>query len=137
MELAGAAAEGLSGYVARFLDWASGLGQSGMAGTGAASEIQTGTTVYRVFGDGAEAFGKYWTTVNPNTVNDFRTAAGLFPQNTGRFVIEGTITDTTGITVDGAAAGPSGVGGGLTQVIIPNPEEQLIINQVSGVNPPF
>lgn len=96
-----------------------------------------GTTVYRVFGGEAKGVGQYWTTVNPGSVANYRSTAGLFPGNTGQFVIQGTITDTSGVTFQFAAPGPGGVGGGLPEVFVPNPGSQIDITNVSGVNPPF
>lgn len=66
-----------------------------------------------------------------------REAAGLYPGNTGRFVMEAEITDTNGIMVRLAEAGPGGVGGGLPEVIIPNAEAQVRVLRVSGANPGF
>ena len=97
----------------------------------------TGATVYRVFGGEAKGAGQYWTTVNPGSIADYRTTAGLFPGNTGQFVIQGTFTDTSGVTFQLAAPGPGGIGGGLAEVFVPNPEGQISITGVSGVNPPF
>jgi hypothetical protein len=97
----------------------------------------TATTVYRVFGGEAKGVGQYWTTVNPGSVTNYRSTAGLFPGNTGQFVIQGTITDTSGVTFQLAAPGPGGVGGGLPEVFVPNPGSQISITNVSGVNPPF
>lgn len=96
-----------------------------------------GTQLYRVFGNEARGLGNYYTTVNPGTVADFRTTAGLFPGNSGSFVLEGTLKNTEGVIFRGAAPGPGGVGGGLPEVFVPNPATQININRVSGVNPPF
>ena len=68
---------------------------------------------------------------------NYREAAGLFPENTGRFVIEGRVTNTGGISLRGALKGPGGVGGGFPELLVPNPEQQICIVCVSGVNPEF
>jgi hypothetical protein len=99
--------------------------------------VQQGTQLYRVFGNEARGLGNYYTTVNPGTVADFRTTAGLFPGNSGSFVLEGTLNNTEGVIFRSAAPGPGGVGGGLPEVFVPNPATQININRVSGVNPPF
>jgi hypothetical protein len=96
-----------------------------------------GMQLFRVFGDDAKGLGNYYTTVDPSTVANFRDAAGLFPGNTGRFVLEGTLNDTEGVIVRTAAPGPGGAGGGLPEVYVPNPQTQINIRNVSGINPPY
>lgn len=94
-------------------------------------------TLYRVFGGEARGLGQSWSPVNPGTISDFRRAVGLYPGNTGRFLIEGTLNDPTGVLFRPALAGPGGMGGGLPEVIVPNPGIQICIVCVSGINPPF
>jgi hypothetical protein len=56
--------------------------------------------------------------------------------NAGPFVSEGTIIEPSGVTTRSARpldANP----GGLPEVVIPNPEMQIDLTRVSGVNPPF
>jgi hypothetical protein len=107
----------------------------------AADAITEGIKVYRVFGGEATPFGNpapgSWTTVDPATVENFREAAGLFPGNTGRFVVEGELTSTEGVTVRASLPGPGGVGGGLPEVVIPNASQVVNVTRVSGVNPEF
>lgn len=103
----------------------------------AAADSAGGTTVYRVFGGEANGLGQYWTTVDPGSIPDYRGTAGLFPGNTGQFVIQGTLNDTSGVSFQLAAPGPGGFGGGLPEVFVPNPGSQISITGVSGVNPPF
>jgi hypothetical protein len=114
---------------------------AGGAGTAAAaageSTAEAGTQLYRVFGGEARGLGNYYTTVDPGIVGDFRTTAGLFPGNSGSFVLEGILNDTEGVILRTAAPGPGGVGGGLPEVFVPNPATQITITRVSGVNPPF
>jgi hypothetical protein len=107
---------------------------SPVAAEGAVAE---GTTLFRVFGGEARGLGQSWTTVNPGEVANFREAAGLFPGNTGQFVIEGQLSSTEGVLFRGALPGPGGIGGGLPEVIVPNAGGQICILCVSGVNPPF
>jgi RHS repeat-associated protein len=107
------------------------------AARGTTSTVKEGTTLFRVFGGEAKGLGQSWTTVNPGTVTNFREAAGLFPGNTGRFVIEGKLMNTEGVLFRGALPGPGGVGGGLSEVLVPNAGRQICIVCVSGVNPPF
>ena len=96
-----------------------------------------GTQLFRVFGNEAKGLGQYYTTVNPGSVANFREAAGLFPGNSGQFVLQGTLKDTAGVIFRGAAPGPGGVGGGLSEVFVPNPQTQINILRVSGANPAF
>jgi hypothetical protein len=99
--------------------------------------ISEGTTLFRVFGNEAQGLGGSYTTVNPGSVANFRTAAGLYPGNSGSFVLQGTLNNTEGVIYRSALPGPGGVGGGLPEVVVPNPATQININRVSGVNPPF
>jgi RHS repeat-associated protein len=98
--------------------------------------VGEGTKVFRVWGDEAGAYGRSWTTVDPRTVPNYRNAAGLPNQNTGRFVSEGVIQDATGIRFK--AADPlHGNAGGLPEVVIPNPAQQIRLQNVQGLNPQF
>lgn len=98
--------------------------------------VAEGTKVFRVWGDEAGAYGRSWTTVDPRTVPNYRNAAGLPNQNTGRFVSEGVIQDATGIRFK--AADPlHGNAGGLPEVVIPNPAQQIRLQNVQGLNPQF
>jgi hypothetical protein len=102
----------------------------------AKSTVQEGTTVFRVWGDEAGAWGRSWTTVDPRTVPGYRGAAGLPNQNTGRFISEGVLQDTKGITLK--PADPlHGNAGGLPEVVIPNPQNQIRLQNVQGLNPEF
>lgn len=83
------------------------------AGVGAVKE---GITVFRVFGGEARGLGRSFTTVNPGEVANFRQSAGLFPGNTGQFVLEGRLTNTQGVLFREALPGPNGVGGGLPEL---------------------
>ena len=95
-----------------------------------------GDKVYRVWGDKAGPNGSYWSRTNPADVPNYRDAAGLPDRNSGRFVTEGRLTDTTGVTsTPGGAASLGGNRGGLDEVVIPNPGQQVEVTGVSGVNP--
>jgi len=98
---------------------------------------QEGTQLYRVFGGEAKGLGQYYTTVNPGSLPNFRTPAGLYPGNAGQFVLEGTLSNTEGVIFRSAAPGPGRIGGGVPEVFVPNPQTQINIIRVSGANPPF
>jgi len=112
-------------------------------GAGAVSKVVQGAkteTVFRVFGGDAKAEGFSWTPKNPGSVTNFRDGAGLpsggasGANNTGRFVIEGTVKKSNIIT-QRPALPLDGNKGGLPEYII-NPKN-VQIKRVSGVNPQF
>jgi hypothetical protein len=94
--------------------------------------------VYRVYGGDSKPLSFSWTPENPNTIANFRDVAGLpsggasGANNTGRFVIEGTVDigDIKGIKLADALDGNKG---GLLEYKI-NPKN-VRIDRVSGVNP--
>lgn len=90
--------------------------------------------LYRVYGGEAKAEGWSWTTVNPNTVGNYRDAAGLPNVNTGQFVLEGTAKKSD-IMKTRSALPLDGNKGGLPEVIIdPN---KVKLTRASGANPAF
>ena len=97
-------------------------------------------TVFRVYGGDAKAEGFSWTPTNPNTVDNFRDAAGLpsggasGATNTGRFVVEGTV-ESKNIIRQQSADPLDGNNGGLLEFII-NPSN-VTIKRISGANPQF
>ena len=100
------------------------------------SAVSSGTKVYRIWGNEAKASGRSWTTVDPRTVPNYRNAAGLPKQNTGRFLSEGTLSDTRGVSLK--SADPlHGNAGGLPEVVVPKPESQIMLENVQGLNPEF
>ncbi|HZF16457.1 MAG TPA: hypothetical protein VE046_10980 [Steroidobacteraceae bacterium] len=123
----------------------------GLASLGAGAETEVvasldggatteGTTLYRVFGKDAQGLSEtpqWFSTLDPSKVANYRDAAGLFPGNSGQFVLEGTLTDSSGVIFTPATPGPGGIGGGLPSVLVPNPARQICVVCVSGVNPPF
>ena len=107
--------------------------------TGAAKAAATGegTQLFRVFGNEAKGLGQYYTTVNPANVANYRQAAGLYPGNSGQFLLQGGLKDMQGVIFSRAAPGPGGIGGGLPEVFVPSPQTQINILRVSGANPEF
>lgn len=98
--------------------------------------VTEGTKVFRVWGDEAGAMGRSWTTVDPRTVPNYRDAAGLPAQNSGRFISEGVLQNTQGVTTRGALP-LHGNAGGLPEVVVPNPASQIRLDNVQGLNPEF
>ena len=98
--------------------------------------VRVGDKVYRVWGGSAQPWGRSWTRVNPSSVPDFRSVAGLPDVNTGRFVSEGSLMSTEG--VEARSALPlDGNTGGTDELVIPNPQGQVQLEAVSGANPEF
>lgn len=104
-----------------------------------ADAVQAGTKVYRVWGDGAKPLGRSWTTADPRSVSGYRGAAGLPKENTGRFVSEGILKDTTGVTTKPSTYGPNTKPGTtmVPEVVVPDPQRQILLERVSGANPEF
>lgn len=96
--------------------------------------------VFRVYGGDAKPDGFSWTTTNPNSVDNFRDAAGLpsggasGANNTGRFVVEGQAKKAD-IIKQRAALPLDGNKGGLPELIID--PANVNVKRVSGVNPEF
>jgi len=100
------------------------------------SAPQIGQKVYRVWGDEAGPYGRSWTRTNPGDIPDYRNQAGLPNQNTGRFVTEGRLLDVGGVEQRSAIPLHGNVGG-LDEILIPQPQAQIEIEGVSGMNPSF
>lgn len=107
------------------------LGQTALKNTDEFTQV--GKKVYRVWGDDATAWGRSWTTTDPRKVGDYRDLAGLPKENTGRFLSEGIVEDASGIRLK--SADPlHGNTGGLPELVIPNPEQQILLQNVQGIN---
>ena len=98
--------------------------------------LQSGTTVYRVWGGKALEDGRSWTTVNPTTVDNYRNLAGLPPENTGQFMSQGVLKNSIGIQIKPATPLAGNIGG-LPELVIPNASKRVIINSTLNLNPPF
>ena len=112
-------------------------------GLGKIPLLKNGDTVYRVYGGDSAPDGASWTTVKPSQVKNFRDKAGL-PSgkesgviNSGRFVITGTVTDSSKCVKSRRALPLDGNKGGLTEYIIPNPFESgaIKVQNVQGITP--
>lgn len=97
--------------------------------------MEAGFRVYRVFGDGSRALGRSWTPLNPGALRSARGTLGLPNQNTGRFVLEGVVTDATNVVTRSALPLHGNAGGGL-EVLLASPSQVQVV-RVSGANPPF
>lgn len=95
-----------------------------------------GDKVYRVWGDGAGPHGQSWSRTDPGSVDNYRDAAGLPNQNSGRFVTEGTLVNTEGVT-QRTALPLHGNKGGLDELTVPDAANQVRVDRVSGANPEF
>jgi hypothetical protein len=69
-------------------------------------------------------------------VANFRNIAGLPNQNSGRFVSEGILQNAEGVTTRGALP-LHGNAGELPELIVPNPQSQISLWNVQGLNPEF
>ena len=104
-----------------------------------------GQAVYRVYGGDAMAGGASWSPINPASVNNYRKLAGLpsggssAANNSGRFVIEGVLQDTSKVAQVRSALPLDGNKGGIPEFIIPNALKNgaVKIRRVGGVNPEF
>jgi len=70
------------------------------------------------------------------TVENYRDVAGLPNQNSGRFVTEGTLTNTKGVAQRDALS-LHGNKGGFDELVVPDPAKQIRVDRVSGANPEF
>ena len=99
--------------------------------------------MYRVYGGDAKPGGASWTPDTPS--GNYRVTAGLpsggqsGANNSGRFVIEGTLQDPSAVVKARRALPLDGNEGGAAEFIIPNPIESgaVRVDRVSGVNPEF
>jgi hypothetical protein len=103
------------------------------------------STVYRVWGGDPSnpdvgysgPWGHYWTTVDPGPLEEsYRAPAGLPEENLGRFLSVGLLTDEAGVTASEAIP-LLGNPGGLPELFVPDPQIQIMILEVLGLNPPF
>ncbi len=111
-----------------------GIGKLAAAGISRFAAKEGTQTVYRVFGDEASALGRSWTPIDPRTILNYRFEAGLPIENTGRFLIEGTINVSDIISIKNADAIGENLGG-LTEYILNG--SKVNINNVLGLNPHF
>jgi putative transposase len=72
--------------------------------------------------------------VNPNILADYAGQAGLPIQNAMTGVVDGVITDMSGVSVTRAAAGARGPGG-MIEVVIPDAAAKVRVTRVAPFNP--
>jgi hypothetical protein len=75
-----------------------------------------------------------WTTENPSATPDFAAKAGLPAQNQMTNVVQGRITDMSGVKVTRATPGARGPGG-MIEVQIPNAAKQVKVTEVKPYDP--
>lgn len=95
-----------------------------------------GTTVHRVWGGDAREMGRSWTPVNPYSVNNYRSAAGLPNANDGSRIAQGTIYSTENMLIRSALK-CDGNPGGLTEYVINNPKYSVFGVSSLYAKPPF
>jgi len=67
-------------------------------------------------------------------VPGYRNAAGLPNQNTGRFLSEGTLLNSKGVAARKALSLDGNVGG-LRELVVPNPQLRIRLDNIQGLNP--
>jgi hypothetical protein len=99
-------------------------------------EVQEGATLPdgRSMPVGSRAMGQSWTTKPIEEMANPRAELGLPDANPARFLIHARVVDPTGMELR-AALPLDGHPGGGPEVLIPDPERQLRILRVEGVNP--
>jgi len=84
--------------------------------------------------EGARSMGRSWTTAAPETMPDPRANLGLPDANPARFLSRGVLVDPTGVLARQALEF-DGQHGGWPELLIPDPERQVELRSVEGVNP--
>jgi RHS repeat-associated protein len=108
----------------------------GIRATTTTADTVMGATVYRVYGGKATLTGRSWTRVDPRTTLNYRSAAGLPDQNTGTHLAMGKVVDGTGVQTRSALP-LDGNPGGLDEVLVPDPANQIRILDVFELDRPF
>jgi len=85
--------------------------------------------VYRVYGGESQKMGRFWSPENPRAKPNYRAGAGLPRANSGEYVAEGILKNTSGVTVSRANALEGNVGG-IVQFEVPNPTLQIEVQSV-------
>ena len=92
---------------------------------------QVGDRVYRVGGGKSGIYGKSWTPNDPRLMANPRQEMGLPNSNTAQYIIQGRITNTDGI-IDMSATALDGNPGGTREFRIPDPKNQVFIEDIDG-----
>jgi hypothetical protein len=107
---------------------------------------RTGETVYRVGDSSTDSGSTYWTPQDPRNWSalDYRDAAGLPDQrNSGTWLVEGTLTDITGVVGQEAARMDPPLsychyaGTRVWEFIVPHPNRQIQGIHSSPLVPPY
>ena len=101
-----------------------------------ANNVDRETLVFRVWGDRAGKLGHSWTTVDPRTVSNYRSAAGLPLENSGQMLTIGTLKET-GPAIYRNALPVGNNPGGIPEILLSNPETQVEILDTVQLFPPY
>jgi len=125
---------GLNGFPIEFAVLLAAFAPEAVAASESVTSDISEQTVYRVYGGESRALGQSWTPIDPRNILNYRNAAGLPIENTGRFLIEGTVNNADIILQRGALEIGDNAGGLLEYLIDP---ANVRISNVFGLNPPF
>ena len=94
----------------------------------------TGLTVYRVWGGTSGPAGRSWTPINPTTISNYASRAGLPPGNSGQYLSEGIMYSLDGVRITNASQILTNPGG-LLEYFIENPQIQVFVQEVQYLIP--
>lgn len=96
--------------------------------------------IYRVYGGESRKYGQSWTTIDPRTVKNYRSYAGLPDVNTGDFLVEATIKRSTGFSTRSALP-LDGNPGGIFEIRFDDAgqfvKDRISVKHVHRIRPPF
>ena len=106
-------------------------------GPGVIRAAEEGETVFRTWSSDGAAMpnGRYWTRTDPDSLTNFRDLAGLPNVNKADWTSVGTLKDATGVEVSPATPLDGNIGG-LIQLKIPNPVNQVELRYILRNDPP-
>jgi RHS repeat-associated protein len=97
-----------------------------------------GQTVYRVYGKQSGLWGNSWSPVNPTYSPDWRAVFGIGSWNSGEQLAQGILIEAAGCEAKPAEPYlPENLPGGGLEYFVPNPEYQIIIENITPFVPLF